>query len=49
MLERAASVAALTVLIGFLGILVWKLQRFDLTIVVGLTIVLAAWDALGRR
>lgn len=49
MLDRAASVAALIVLVGFLGILVWKLQRLDLTLVVGLTVALAAWDALGRR
>jgi hypothetical protein len=49
MLDRVTSIAALVVLVGFLGILAWKLQRLDLTLVVGLTVALAAWDALGRR
>lgn len=49
MLDRISSLLALIVLLGFLGILVWKLQRIDLSVVVALTVVLAAWDALGRR
>ena len=49
MLDRITSLVALIVLVGFLGILVWKLGRLDLTAVVALTVALAAWDALGRR
>jgi hypothetical protein len=49
MADRIASFIALIVLGGFLGILAWKLQRVDLSMVIGLTVALAAWDALGRR
>jgi len=49
MTDRIASLVALIVLVGFLGILAWKLQRIDLSVVIMLTVLLAAWDALGRR
>jgi ribosomal protein L30E len=40
------ALLAVTVLGGFLGILVFTVGRVDLGLVVGLTFVLAAWDIL---
>ena len=44
MLDRTLSIMGLLVLLGFLGILVWKVPRFDLGAVIALTVLLAAYD-----
>lgn len=46
MTDRIIAFFALAMLIGFLAILVWKLQRLDLTVVTLITVALAAWDFL---
>lgn len=35
---------AFAVLVGFLGILVIHVPRLDLAVVIGVTVLLAAWD-----
>lgn len=44
MLDRIMGLFALLVLAGFLFILGWKLQRIDLSVVIGVTLLLAFWD-----
>lgn len=44
MLDRILSIAALLVLVGFLGILVWKVPRLDLGAVIAFTVLLVAYD-----
>lgn len=46
MTARILSLLALLLLAGFLSVLLLKLQRLDLTILVALTLGLAAWDFL---
>ncbi len=49
MLDRLLGVLALLVLCGFLGILLWKVPRLDLTAVIAITVLLAGVDFLFRR
>ena len=52
MRERVVAVLAFVVLTGFLGILLWKVPRWDLGIIIGITLLLAAYDFLssaGRK
>ena len=44
MTGRIIPLFAFLILVGFLGILVWKLWRLDLTVIVVLTLALAGWD-----
>lgn len=44
MLDRTLAFAALLILCGFLGILLWKVPRLDLGIVILATFVLVAYD-----
>ncbi len=44
MLDRILGLFAIIVLAGFLFILAWKLQRIDLSLVIGITLLLAFWD-----
>lgn len=44
MIERLLSVVAILVLVGFLGILLTAVTRIDLSVVIALTVLLAAWD-----
>ncbi|MBL4916158.1 hypothetical protein [Szabonella alba] len=46
MMNRVLAWAAFAVFCAFLGILVTKVQRLDLTIIVGLTVLLALWDTV---
>ena len=46
MTDRIVGFIALAVLIGFLGILVLKLMRVDISIIVAITLALAGWDFL---
>lgn len=46
MTDRIVGFIALAVLTGFLGILVFKLMRVDITVIVGITLALAGWDFL---
>ena len=39
-------VLAIAILLGFLGILVWEVPRFDLGAVVAITLLFAVWDLL---
>ncbi|MCB2054452.1 MAG: hypothetical protein KDE35_09450 [Geminicoccaceae bacterium] len=48
-MERVLSILALLVLCGFLGILFFSVPRFDLGLVIALTLGLAAWEFLVRR
>ena len=43
-MNRLVAIFAFLVLVGFLSILVIHVPRLDLTIVIGLTVLLAAWD-----
>lgn len=49
MTDRILALFALIVLAGFLGVLLWKVQRIDLAIVIGITYVLAVWDFLTTK
>ncbi len=51
MTERIMAVLAIAVLAGFLGILIWKVPRWDLGAVIAITLALVLWDFLttGRR
>ena len=44
MINRFVAFFALAVLIGFLGILVYRVPRLDLAGVVAVTVLLAAYD-----
>jgi hypothetical protein len=48
MRDRALALAAYLVLLGFLGLLVWKVQSPDLALVVAATLGLAAVDLFRR-
>ncbi|MBQ2261424.1 MAG: hypothetical protein II336_08660 [Loktanella sp.] len=49
MLDRVLALFAFVVLCIFLGVLVFKLQRLDITIVTALAVLLAGWDMLGSK
>lgn len=44
MLDRIIALLAFLVLAGFLGILAWYVPRLDLGLVIGATLLLAAYD-----
>lgn len=44
MINRLLAWLAFAILCGFVGILAIKVQRFDLSVIVGLTLLLAFWD-----
>ncbi|EYD72697.1 hypothetical protein [Limimaricola hongkongensis] len=44
MLNRIMTIVALAVFLGFLGILVWHIPRFDLGAVLAVTVALVLWD-----
>lgn len=46
MTDRILAVVVLLVLAGFLGILLWHVPRTDLSILVALTLLLAARDVV---
>lgn len=46
-MNKLLSLLAFALLAGFLGILVWKVQRLDLFVIVGLTIAMVAYDLGG--
>jgi len=46
MMNRLLAWLAFAVFCLFLWILVAKLQRLDLSVIVGLTVVLALWDTI---
>lgn len=43
-MDKLAAVFAYAVFVAFVGILLWHVPRWDLTAVIGLTVVLAGWD-----
>ncbi|MFN3293429.1 MAG: hypothetical protein ACK4S2_12415 [Gemmobacter sp.] len=43
-MDKLVAVVAYLILLAFLGILLWHVPRLDLTLVIGLTVVLAGWD-----
>lgn len=43
-MNNVLALFAFSILIVFLGILVWSVPRPDLIFVVGLTLLLAGWD-----
>ncbi|WP_322895870.1 MULTISPECIES: hypothetical protein [unclassified Yoonia] len=49
MLDRVLAIFAYIVLCLFVGVLVFKLQRLDISIVAAIAILLAGWDMLGRK
>ncbi|MDP2696535.1 hypothetical protein [Thalassospira sp.] len=50
MTNRIMALFALIMLLGFLGILVWHVPRWDLGIVIAITMALAGYDfLLGAR
>lgn len=53
LLNRAMALLAFAVLVGFVGILVGYVTRFDLALIVALTVGLAGWDmwhvAMGHK
>jgi hypothetical protein len=49
MLDRLLGLFAYLVLVAFVGVLVFKLQRLDITLVAALTLGLAGWDVLVRN
>jgi len=46
MLDRLVPLFTYLVLVAFLGVLLFALQRLDITIVAGATLALAGWDFL---
>ena len=52
MTDRLMALAAILVLAGFLGILLWNVPHWDLVVVVLITMLLVIWDfasSLGRE
>lgn len=45
--DRLVALFAFALLVGFVGILVWKLGRLDIGVVAGVTLLLVAWDFFG--
>ena len=46
MTARLIALVAFLFLVGFLGILIYKVPRADLIVLVGITLALAGWDML---
>ncbi len=44
MTERILTIAAFLTLLGFLGVLIYKVPRIDLGIVIGVTALMAFYD-----
>lgn len=44
MINRLMALVAFTIFLGFLGIMMWHVRRWDLGIVIGLTVLLAGYD-----
>ncbi|TCM87471.1 hypothetical protein [Rhodovulum steppense] len=44
MIDRLIALFAFAVFLGFVGILAMGVPRLDLGLVIGLTVVLVAWD-----
>ena len=49
MRNKALAILALTVLIAFLGILLWRVPRLDLGLVITIVSLMAAYDFLVYR
>ena len=49
MRNKALAIFALTVLIAFLGILLWRVPRLDLGLVIVIVSLMAAYDFLVYR
>lgn len=49
MFERTIALFAFVMLCMFVAVLVFKLQRLDITVISALTLLLAGWDMLGRK
>jgi len=49
MLDRALAIFAFIMLCAFVGVLVFKLQRPDISVISALALALAGWDMLGRK
>lgn len=52
MTDRIMALLAVVVLTAFLGILIWKVPRLDLTAVIAITLALVYWDFItsaGRK
>ncbi|MFN4154938.1 MAG: hypothetical protein ACK4HF_09805 [Paracoccaceae bacterium] len=45
-MNNAMALFAFAVLLGFLGILLWHVPRWDLIGVVSVTVALAGWDLI---
>ena len=43
-LDRTVALLALAAFIAFLGIVLWKVPRFDLGAVIGITVALVCYD-----
>lgn len=48
-LERALSVLSFLLLVGFLGVLIWRVPRLDLGAVAAITVLLCAYDLFVHR
>ena len=49
MVDRILALFAFIMLGVFVGILVYKLQRWDITLVAGFAMLLAGWDLLRKQ
>lgn len=49
MRDLVLSILAFLVLVGFIGVLIWKLPRLDLGLVSALTVALTAYDFFAPR
>jgi uncharacterized membrane protein YoaK (UPF0700 family) len=49
MLDRILALFAFVMLCVFVGILVYKLQRWDITMVSAIALLLAGWDLLRKQ
>ena len=49
MIDRLMALLAFAMLAGFLGIMMWHVRRWDLGIVIGVTLLLAAYDLMTTR
>ena len=43
-MNRILAVISLIVLVGFLGILLYEVPRIDLAIIIGITVLMTAYD-----
>ncbi|WP_019953349.1 hypothetical protein [Yoonia vestfoldensis] len=49
MIDRVLAIFAFVVLCAFVAVLVFKLQRVDISVIAAITLGLAGWDVLGRK